>query len=309
MHKVADKSLLESIGQAVDISSARIGIEAVLKDSSLDWTIQQENVHSPHGIIPGAYANYRSDNNEFLGLVGTRYRVLNNIDAFRFIDDLEDFTYSRAGMYKSGRQVFIVGKSSNKVEITPDDYIEEYLTFLHGHDGKSGIRLFISPIRIHCCNQLNLLVRTSSFSYSIAHRGNLKEKLVEARKAILQGNKYLIDLQHRLQALNNSLLKVPPQTIIEKLIPIPPNLKETSIKTYNRRIHIRETILDLYNNKPDNQNYKGTKFGLLNAVSDYISHQTPSRTRIDTDRTNLFMHTIQNNTLLNQAYNILLTAA
>ena len=52
--------------------------------------------------------NVRDSDDSVLGVVGDRYKVVQNIDAFKFTDDLigGDVRYETAGSLRDGKQVF-----------------------------------------------------------------------------------------------------------------------------------------------------------------------------------------------------------
>lgn len=73
------------IGTVVD--TAPCSADA-LKIAKLDWTVEQFPVQANGMEIPNYFANIRSDTNQILGVVRSRYNVLQNADAFNFIDDI-----------------------------------------------------------------------------------------------------------------------------------------------------------------------------------------------------------------------------
>ena len=303
-----NKSLLEFAGETVSQDVAAQGVRAVLETHNLNWNVVQKPVYSELGVIENTVANYRDDTNGLLGLVSNRYTVLDNYDAFSFIDNLEDFTFDRAGSSNGGRQVFIVGKTSEKFEIDTNDFVEEYVTFIHGHDGLHAIRLVISPIRTFCTNQLNVLINRNSFCYSIKHIGDIDSKLRSARSAMLKGSNYLNNLKNVLGSFRDSKLEnfnisEFVRTLVKERYGTP--ISERQIRRTD--IMVNE-IIDLYRDKPDNQNYKNTKLGVLNAVSDFVSHQSPQRVNNADTNTNLFLNNIAGNKMLDIAYRMLLAA-
>ena len=84
---------------------------------------------------------------------------------------------------------------------------------------------------------------------------------------------------------------------------VPEEEKDTTL-IIARKEEVRATIINLYNTKDDIQNYKGTDFGVISAVSDYISHATPKRMSKGTID-NTFISNIEGNLLLERARLIL----
>ena len=289
-----------------EITDKSNNIETIFNNCNLNWTVEQDNIYSEAtGVIPNTVVNYRSDTKQILGIVSeSHYKIINNIDAFRFIDDLPDFEIDRVGMCNNGKQVFVVGKSSEKIELDNGDYIDQYLTFVHGHTGKQGIQLIISPIRMACTNQLNLMLQKADFKYSIKHSGKIEQKLTRVHKALEDNKVYMLELGNTLRDMTATQATITIEQFLDKLIP--EEVTESGRVNY-RRYEVIGTIAHIYNSKDDNQNYKGTQFGYLNAVADYVSHQNP-RKYMEYTRENMFIESIQNNKMLNEAYKILKAA-
>ena len=59
-----------------------------LKLAGLDWQIVQHDVSMDGNIIPGYKANVRSTDQRCMGIVSSRYKVVQNEEAFAFTDGL-----------------------------------------------------------------------------------------------------------------------------------------------------------------------------------------------------------------------------
>ena len=301
-------SIFEKAGIAIPENLPDNKVETVFEATGLNWKVEQHPVFtSENGIhfnnIKTLTANYRSDNKQFMGMVHpNNYKVVQNNEAFNFIDELPNFSFEKVGLFNNGKKVFVVGKSNEQIDIDGSgDLVNFYLTFLHGHDGKSGIRFILSPVRMFCMNQLNMMLETAKFKYNIAHTGDIQTKLNQIQKAIANSKNYVMDLQTTINNMISTKTTKPIEKFAMELIP--EEEKDTTL-IISRKEEVRATIINLYNTKDDIQNYKGTDFGVISAVSDYISHATPkrmSRGTID----NTFISNIEGNLLLERARLIL----
>ena len=320
-------SLMEKAGTPIPVGLPDNRIQTIFKSTGLDWTIEQEPVYSlnknnyfhmdgsgnyhlkkdEYNLIPNVVANYRSDNHTFLGFVHPKkYQIVSNLEAFNFIDQLPNFTLEKVGMFDGGRKVFVVGKSNEQIIINgTDDKVDFYLTFLHGHDGKSGIRFILCPIRMFCMNQLNLMLHTARFKYSITHVGDVEFKLKQIQLAIADSRGYVTGLDETIQKMINHKPNLTIEKLTELILPISDEDTERQV-AYKE--DVKHAIIYLYQNKGDLQNYKGTSFGMLSAVSDYISHTDPRRNGSEHTINNTFISNMEGNNLLEQAKNILLAA-
>jgi len=123
-------------------------------------------------------ATVRTDTNAPLGVVGTKYEVFQNRDAFKSFDGiLKDHgaVYETAGSLRGGRQVFIASKLPESFKITgaKGDTIEEYLLGFNAHDGSGAIWYVPTQIRPVCANTVGAAL---GFGFSVA-----KEKLAQGR--------------------------------------------------------------------------------------------------------------------------------
>ena len=294
-------SIFEQAGKDIPEGLSDNKVKTIFEATGLDWVVEQKEVavlekDNNYSFLRNYVANYRSDNNQFLGMVHPKdYKVVQNCDAFDFIDELPNFTFEKVGMFNGGKKVFVVGKSNEQIAIDgSDDLVNFYLTFLHGHDGKSGIRFILCPVRMFCMNQLNLMLQTANFKYNIAHTGDIQFKLAQIQKAIADSRSYVTGLTQTIDTMINTKATKSIEQLTLELIPVEDT--DTTLIT-SRKEEARQTIITLYNDKPDLQNYKGTQFGIVSAVSDYISHAQPKRISHSTID-NTFIKNIEGSELL-----------
>src|SRR5690625_2587441 len=147
------------------------------------------NIHYPHALvneenpIKGKYATVREDNEQSLGIVGDRYEVLQNKDAFGFFDSIVGegkAIYESAGVLGKGERIFITAKLPQKLVISPDDAIDQYIFITNSHDGSSSVQAAFTPVRVVCNNTLSLALKNSIHKVNIRHTSSLKYRLEDA---------------------------------------------------------------------------------------------------------------------------------
>lgn len=120
---------------------------------------------------PSAYATYRTDTNEPLGTVKSKYTVVQNIDAFKFFDGAigkNKAIWQTAGCFGFGSRVFVSAKLPRNIMVKGDP-VENYLVFTNNHDGMGGVKILFTPIRVICQNTLNAAIKTSNNYVSFRH--------------------------------------------------------------------------------------------------------------------------------------------
>ena len=166
--------------------------------AGLNWTVEPKPVYDGEGTpIPGWVANTRSSDGKVLGLVTTRYKVVQNADAFSFTDHLigGDVRYETAGSLREGKQVWLLAKMpSAKVA---GDEVEPYLCFTNTHDGTGAVRVCMTPVRVVCNNTLNLALSSAMRSWSMIHTGDIEGKISEARQTLELAQRYMLELDRQ----------------------------------------------------------------------------------------------------------------
>ena len=146
-----------------------------LELAGLDWQVESRNIYSGTGsMIPGYRANVRSTDDAVLGVVSDRYRIVQNEEAFQFTDDLlgEGVTYETAGSLQGGKKVWMLARLPRKYLIAGDQIVP-YLVIFNSHDGSSGVKVAMTPIRVVCQNTLNLALNTAKRSWTARHTENV----------------------------------------------------------------------------------------------------------------------------------------
>ena len=151
-------SVFESIGKNVEGATS---VSEVLKFSGLDFKVNAENCYYMYDgqpeLVPGVLVNVREDIGEILGVVSNRYRILQNEDAFDFVNYIfDDIKFKKAGMTYNG-MIYIIAEMEPK-KCLGEDY-RNYVVFRNSHNGKYPLQATISPMRVVCENQFNSIFR------------------------------------------------------------------------------------------------------------------------------------------------------
>ena len=111
-------------------------------------------VQTPYAI-KDKVATVRTDTMQSLGIVSPNYEILNNEDAFDFLDSLveEGAHFETAGSYGTNGAKNIITMSTEGMNILGDDY-KPYLLLQNSHDGSKAVSISYVSLRIFCSNCL-----------------------------------------------------------------------------------------------------------------------------------------------------------
>lgn len=249
--------------------------EDAIVAAGLDWVVTKEPVFDSKGIqIPNYFANTRSTDNSILGVVSSRYEIVQNKDAFSFTDSLVDegLTYESAGSLRDGKTIFLLGNMP-KTTILGDE-IENYVCFTNTFDGSGAIQVCLTPTRVVCSNTLNFALRTAKRKWSARHIGDMQSKLHEAQVTLGLINQYTAALNEdaeRLAAIKMS------DTEVEQMLDMMYPVKEDSSNAVKNRVEKLKDNFFYCLQQDDIKKFRGTKYGVMMAATDFADHSDPIR--------------------------------
>lgn len=294
-------------GLGTEIREAPASADALIA-AGLDWTVEQQDVYSEDGtLIPGYKVNTRSADQAALGIVSDRYKVVQNKDAFQFTDDLlgEGVTYETAGSLQGGRKVWMLARMPQRYIIAGDE-ITPYMVVMNSHDGSSGIKVAMTPIRVVCQNTLNLALNTAKRTWAAKHTENVMNRVYEARDTLLLAETYMAELGHGIDELFQ--IKLSDRKVLEMMQEFFPVSEDMNEMQKKNNLRLLEDLKQRYWDAPDLSHVGRNGYRFINAVSDFATHASPIR-RTKNYRENLFLRTAEGNPIIDKAYKMALAAA
>lgn len=281
--------------------------EEAIRLAGLDWKVEQKPIFLENGTkIEGNYANVRSSDGKALGIVGDRYKIVQNTDAFTFTDALlgEGVRYETAGSLKDGKVIWLLARMPEQIEILGDK-VDPYMVFTNTHDGSGAVRVCMTPVRVVCNNTLNAAMRGARRVWSARHTGSITNKLDDAKETLQFANQYIEATKKTFEELHKvKLNEFTLYRMVNNIIPITENMTERQ-KTNQKAI--RDDILLRYNEAPDLKVLDKTGARLVQAVADTTSHMEPFRQTANY-KENRFKRTLDGNEILDKTVSIILAA-
>ena len=283
-----------------------------LRLAGLDWKVEPKPIYyEVDGIfgktmtpIPGFVANTRDSDGAVLGVVTDAYKIVQNVDAFAFTDNIigGDVRYETAGSLADGKRIWLLARLP-ETEIVGDK-VEQYLVFTNTFDGSGSVRVSCTPIRVVCQNTLNVALSTAKRSWSIRHTANIETRMKEAHDALQLAGDYIDALSRKAEKMaTQHLSDYELDKLVKQLFPIAEDATHLVIKRNAERREMFRTAL----NADDLQNFKNTKWQFVNAAADMADHAQPIRMTA-TSRENRLKDIFNGHPLLDKAYELVLAA-
>jgi len=248
--------------------------EEAIRIAKLDWSVEKMPLYAKQEVkgkkdpyLDSGYQGLiRTDIGFCTGVVKDRYEIVQNIEAFNFVDDIMAaekgaVKYETAGSLYNGKKIFLLVRMPDQNLL--DDVIENYLFFTNSHDGLSSVKAGVSNVRVVCDNTLQMALKGATRSWSAPHTKTVKQKQQEAIHSLKLATAYIKEMPKMAEKLVAKKIKV------EKVIPLFFTAAELEKSAGQEAV---AKITAIANFKPDLANFKGTAWGVYNAVADYVSH-------------------------------------
>lgn len=293
------KSAWVKAGKAVTATSAA---EAA-KQAGLDWTVSTQPLQA---YVTNEVNEYESvtdyypvenkkavlkhgtdGNNSVIGVVGNKYKLVQNIEVFNALDSLIDSgeaRYAAAGEIKNGSQVWMVLELPHGVYVADDPHVAMLLVKT-GHDGSSSV--VIKPIieRLFCANQINGLItgnkKYNDYTYRMTHTTNQELSVNDIRNITRLTYSAIGDYQdtaNRLLSVKMSRDKA--VDYFKRVWALPSEIETAPVDMLSKgqlkqrtiALNARQKAWTIYSESPTQENIRDTAFGAWQAVIEYADH-------------------------------------
>lgn len=281
-------------GVAVEASSAA----QVAEQAGLNWTVSLSDMHTEQFMhVPKKQAVVKkADGKEsVIGVVGNKYKVIQNSEVFGCLDsmiDSGDARYAAAGEYDDGAKVWMLMSIPNEMEILGDPHAA-FLLAKTSHDGSSSV--VIRPIieRLFCHNQINRVFRAKNkaHTYTLRHTQNALLLPSDVRNIIDLTYTYVEEYSN----LANHLMKREVDNrkateFFKSVWRLPTKIENAPVhllskgekNAKSRALNARAKAMAIYTDSPTQENIRGTEFGLWQAVVEYADHYSQKDASIAT---------------------------
>jgi phage/plasmid-like protein (TIGR03299 family) len=274
------------------VDGAMTSAEAI-KLANLDYEVRKDKVavifppemNAPARYVPDTYATYRADTRHIFGIVSDRYEIIQNVDAFNFIDSIvgeSKAVFETAGALRGGEQIFISAKLPYYIKINGHDTIENYLVISNGHDGKTSLNIFLTPVRVVCANTLSYGLSNNKFNFAFRHTTGINSKIDDAKK-ILDISKTISEEQGELYKYlaSKAIKDVEAVDYFNQVLLTSEELGDLAANRINvqqsgiissRKKNIVKAVNKYYVAGVGQESIVGTAFGAFNAINGYLSN-------------------------------------
>lgn len=204
-----------------------------------------------------------------LGVTGDRYEIVQNEDAFSFLQSLHDGArWETAGAIKGGRVVFGSMAFDRDFVLDPTgvaDKVNTYLLVYTSHDGSTGVAGGVTPVRVVCQNTLNAALPGIKQTFKMRHTATVQARMDAEAALWRQANTYMDAFEAEARTLYETAATDKDYFgIVEALFPKPEKDVKGAVKKWETR---QETFAQAWKGEP-NAGIRGTAWGVFNALTE-----------------------------------------
>ena len=264
-------------------------LEVWQREAGMNWQIQESPVHFKSDIVGNlgtihSFAEqkvlFRSDTKAPLSVVSQRYQVVQPREVLEFYRDLTErsgYELETAGVLKGGRKLWALARTGQSTALKGNDVVNGYLLLATSCDGTLATTATPTTIRVVCNNTLTIAVNGASQAIKVPHSTRFDSQAVKKQLGIAASQ--WDEFMYRMRTLAERKVQwTEAMSFFMEVLcdtcahdPIPNVLP-------NKRA--MEKVQSLYEGKgrgSEMESTRGTAWGLLNAVTEYVDHERRAR--------------------------------
>jgi len=215
-----------------------------------------------------------------MSIVSNRYKPVQPSEVLDFFKDLVEesgFKLHTAGTLFGGKRLWALAETGKFGEITKDDGIGGFLLLSTSCDRSLATTARFTSVRVVCNNTLSMATSDGADCVSFTHAREFDHNLMKAKLGLaVESFSAFMAMGQFLQKQQMNVHSA--EDFVAKLMVNPVRMADPEFEVRNTRGFIK--ILDLFEGQAKGSELVGqTKWGMLNAVTEYYDHHLPSRTQ------------------------------
>jgi phage/plasmid-like protein (TIGR03299 family) len=242
----------------------------------LDWEAQKNPLVT---LLEGRYplpvkehmAVTRSDTNSILGVVGAKYKTIQNSSIWEALNQSLDsqginYEISGGGYFAGGSKVFLqVSINEEQFKVNGEEF-NNFLTFSSSHDGSGAFEVFDTSVRIICQNTIQSAKRAGGkvFKLKVRHTSGASLRFNNVMQALEKLFSQRAETFRDLNSLTSQPMGY--QEMINWAVGFFNSSNELTTASHNKAREVTSLAIRGRGNRGE------TKYDLLNGVTELLTH-------------------------------------
>lgn len=264
-------------------------IEVWAQRAGMDWDIREAPVqYAADGAgdeeltFPEQKVLFRSDTKRPLSVVSNRYQVVQPRDVLEFYRDLTEisgYELETAGVLKEGKKFWALARIGKEAALKGGDLVKGYLLLATSCDGTLATTATPTTVRVVCNNTLTIALDGATSAVKVGHRTAFDADAVKKRLGVAVSS--WDGFMYRMKTLAERKVKPLESTNFFRRV-LGANLALSApgqVAIQERALKRVQALYEGQGHGAELSSAKGTAWGLLNAVTEYVDHERRARTQ------------------------------
>ena len=266
--------------QPLDVWQREAGMDWQIKESPVRFMADSIGTLGTIHSFDEQKVLYRSDTKEALSVVSQRYQIVQPKEVLEFYRDLTDvfgYELETAGVLKGGRKFWALARTGQSTALKGNDQVNGYLLLATSCDGTLATTATPTTIRVVCNNTLTIAVNGASQAIKVPHSTRFDPQAVKQQLgiAVSQWDGFM----YRMRTLAERKVKTHEAMnyFLRVMCDAQPGNVEAAGLANERALKRVQALYDGKGKGAGLEAAKGTAWGLLNAVTEYVDHERRAR--------------------------------
>ena len=261
----------------IDVWKRQAGMDWMIEESDVRYITGNHTVGAIHSF-PEQKVLYRSDTKRPLAVVSKRFQVVQPEEVLEFYRDLTEyagFELETAGVLKEGKKFWALARTGQSVTLKAKDQVNGYLLLATACDGSLATTAQFTSVRVVCNNTLQIALGDNRGAVKVPHRSEFNAEAVKQQLGIT------VAPWNRFVAKMKDLVACPvdPDSVdglLRRVLIYPGQSGKAPVVNEQATRSVR-ALYDGGGRGAQLASSRGTAWGLLNSVTEYVDHHRRAR--------------------------------
>ena len=263
--------------QPIDVWKRQAGMDWMIEESEVRYITGNHTVGAIHSF-PEQKVLYRSDTKRPLAVVSKRFQVVQPEEVLEFYRDLTEysgFELETAGVLKEGRKFWALARTGQSTTLKGKDQVNGYLLLATACDGSLATTAQFTSVRVVCNNTLQIALGDNRGAVKVPHRSEFNADAVKQQLGITVApwNRFVTKMKDLVAC------PVDPDSVdglLRRVLVYPGQAGKAPVVNEQAVRSVR-ALYDGGGRGAQLASSRGTAWGLLNSVTEYVDHHRRAR--------------------------------
>ena len=264
-------------GQSIEQWRKDAGMDWEIKESAVSFVCGKDGIGSLHEY-PEQKVLFRSDTKRPLAVVSKRFQVVQPEEILEFYRGLTEdagFELETAGVLREGRKFWALARTGQSTTLKGKDQVNGYLLLATACDGSLATTAQFTSVRVVCNNTLQIALGDNRGAVKVPHRSAFDAEAVKQQLGIT------VAPWARFVTRMKDLVACPvdPDSVegLLRRVLVYPGQPGKAPVVNEQAVRSVRALYDGGGRGAQLASSRGTAWGLLNSVTEYVDHHRRAR--------------------------------